>query len=347
MGWGRTLLKIVLVTALVVNVHSTGAIAQTSPRHIPLDDDPTQVATVQTNGQTFIVYEYDNLLPYANGIEVYTGGERVTSPETVDAVFRALARRQATKFEPESRAIERLGQVINRSQSVQATTGDAISALNETLEYRQTLEATTVNNTNAWEIATEASDALEETFGSGVTGPSDARELRNQLMAVRSSARNLESNASRVIGLLQKRQTGQEINRPDLYRRYAGVYTELETLSTQLDSVQPSLLETANASNSVASQTSSNPKMGDEIQRRFTSLGQSLESTGDLLAETGPGFTELRSALPTVATDEKLQSQLTKRWEQRQGAVMKVYATVAEGLVLLVALVIALFETRP
>lgn len=344
MELGSTLLKILLVVILVLNIFSTGAVAQNSPRQILLDDNQTQMATVHTNGQTFIIYEYDNLLPYASGLEVYTGGERVTSAETVDEVFRALARRQATKFEP--RTIERLQRVKNRSESVQRTTGDAISSLNETLAYRETLQETTVNNTTAWDAAIESSDALDQTFASSFSGSSDAGELRNQLMAVRSSARDLESNASRVITLLQQRQAGQEINRSDLYRQYAGVYTELETLKTQLDSIQPTISETANASRMVASQTESVQSKGEEIQRRFTSLGQSLEVAGDQIAQTGPAFTELRTALPAVATDEDFQAQLTKRWKQRQGAVTKVYATVAEGVILSIALVLGLFETR-
>lgn len=346
MEWGSTLLKILVVIILVLNTFSTGAIAQNSPRHVLLDDNPTRMATVHTNSQAFVIYEYDNLLPYASGIEVYTGGERVTSADTVDEVFRALARRQATKFEPESRTIERLQRVMNRSEAVQRATGEAISSLNETLAYRETLQETTVNNTTAWEAAIQSSDALDQSFVSGFSGPSDAGELRNQLMAVRSSARNLETNASRVITLLQQRQAGQEINRSDLYRRYAGVYTELETLKTQLESVQPTILEIANASKMVASQSDSVPSKGEEIQRRFTSLGQSLEVAGNQITQTGPAFTELRTTLPTVATDENYQAQLTKRWKQRQGAATKVYATVAEGVILSVALVLGLFETR-
>lgn len=340
-------LKGLLVLLILLNSVSTVAVAQNQPRQVLFDGDPSELATVHTNGQTYVVYEYDNLLPYASGIEVYTDGERVTAAETVDEVFRALARRRATKFEPEARSIERLRQVIERSQSIQTATTDAITALNETLAYRETLKETTVDNTTAWEAAIETSESLDGTFAKGFTGgAADAGQLRNQLLAIRASAASLESNASRVLSLLQRQQAGEEIDRSDLYRRYAALYAELERLRSQVANSRPALLETANASRAAASEARSLPTVGEEIHRRFAALGDALDRTANGLEESGPALSALRAALPQVATDEAFQRQLTERWKQRKGVLVKIYATLAEGGLLLVALAIASFETR-
>lgn len=339
--------KLILVVVLLVSAVSTGAVAQDQPRHALLDGEPTELATVHTNGQTYVVYAYDNLLPYASGIEVYTDGERVTDAETVDEVFRALARRRATTFEPEARSIERLRRVVTRSRSIQAATTDAITALNETLAYRETLQETAVNDTTAWEAAIDTSESLDGTFARGFSGgAADAGELREQLLAVRASAASLETDAARVVTLLQRQQAGEEINRSDLYRRYAAVYAELERLRSQVASSRSALLETANASRAGASEARSLPTVGEEIHRRFAALGEALDRAASRLAGTGPALADVRTSLPAVATDEAFQRQLTERWKTRQGAVMKIRVTLVEGGILLAALALALLETR-
>ena len=111
----ETALKLVLIVSLILSTGATGASAQTPTRHLLFDTESTEVATVHTNGKAFVVYSQQNLLPYASGIEVYTDGNRVTAPGTVDEVFQALARRKATKFQPEAQTIARLHRVVNLS----------------------------------------------------------------------------------------------------------------------------------------------------------------------------------------------------------------------------------------
>jgi chromosome segregation ATPase len=339
------LLQLVLALVLVCNLFSVAAMAQDAPREVLFDRQQSEMAVVHTNGQTFSVYEYDNILPYASGIEIYSEGERVTSKATADEIFRALARRQATKFDPESRTIQRLRGVIDRSESVQAKTTDAIAALNETLAYRQTLKDTALDNSTAWDVAVDSSEELDEAFTGGIIGPSNAAELRDQLIKLDTSAEGLVTNATRVTGFLQDRQDGREINRSDLYRRYGGIHSELQDLRSRIESVREPLRVTADSSEAVASQVGSLETVGDGIGDRFSSLAGSLRTTERDLAEQRPAITELKTSLPQVATDEDFQKQLTNRWKARKSATTKIYGTVAEVGVVFVAVVIAFFET--
>lgn len=346
MSYRHLILKSLLVLTLLVNALTMGVAAQSQPRQIMLDTEATRIAEVHTNGQAFIVYRVDNALPYASGIEVYSNGERVTSESTVEEVFRALARRKATKFQPERETIAKLRRVIEQSQALQTTTTEAIIALNETLEYRGKLQETTINDSSAWEIATEKSDALDEGFASGFTGSSDAVEVRNQLQVLRASATELEKNATRVITLLEQQQAGEDIDQSDLYRRFASVYSDLETMNQLVSEVGDRTVQLAETSRTAATQVKSVPQVGDNLQERLTSLASSLNETEASLADVGPGMIELREELPKVAADVQFQEKLMKQWNRRQAASMKVYFTIGGSLILLVAGVIAVSENR-
>lgn len=346
MPWRQRVLQLLLVSVLIVNAFSTGVAAQSQPRQILLDTDVRKLAEVHTNGQLFVVYAIENALPYSSGIAVYADGERVTSKATVDDVFRALARRKATKFEPERQTIQRLRRVVERSQAVQAATSVALVDLNRTLQYREELKATPVNQTTAWVVALDRSDALDRAFDSGFSGSSDGAELRNELLVIHRSAAALEANARRVITLLERRQDGQEINQSALYRRYDSIYADLETMNRQLRGLERELSTFANTSRAAGSQVSSVPTVGGELEQRFTMLARALNASADRLADTRRAFVTLQEALPAVAANADFQTQLTQRWKQRLGAVTKVYVSITEGLIFFLAGIIALLETE-
>lgn len=340
----KRILQTVVTIFVIISVVSMGTAAQSVTRHVLFDTGKSELATVHTNGEPYVVYSVQNLLPYASGVEVYANGKRVTSKKTVDAVFRALARRKATKFQPERQTIDRLQRIINRSQTVQRATTESISALNDTLAYRNSLKETAVNDTTAWEAATETSDAVDDAFAGGVVGSSTAKEVRNQLLTLKKSATDLEGNAKRVIQLLRQRQDGEEINRSDLYRRYDALYADLKTIKPKINEVRNRLSTLAKTSASAASQTDTIPSVGDDLQQRFSALEESLTTSANQLSTAGPALAELRADLPQVATDTRYQAHLTNRWKKRQGAPFKVYVTVIEGLVVIAAGAIAKFE---
>ena len=203
-----------------------------------------------------------------------------------------------------------------------------------------------MNGTSAWESAIDRSDALDQAFAGGLMGPAEAKELRAQLLTVRQSAVALEHNASQVITLLDKRQGKGDINRSTLYTRYDAIYADLRSISTKIDRVSSRLTRIAKTSRAAATQAGSLSEVGDDVQRRFTAFADTVSGTAEPLATVGRRLATHRAELPAVATDTEYQSQLTKRWEKRKGAMFKVYVTVAEGVILFVAGAIALFERR-
>lgn len=337
--------KVLVVVSAVTAGMTDPALAQSERRQVVLDTEVTELATVYTNGQTYVVYAYDNLLSYASGIEVYTEGERVTSRAVVDEVFQSLARRQATKFQPEVDTIARLRRVVNRSQTVQSATQGAIDALNQTLTYRQQLKETEVNGTVAWDLVIEESAAIEDSFVAGFRGSFEAQQLRNRLQTIQQSSATLEANAKRVIELLQRRQSGAEINQSDLYRRYDTVSADLKTMKTQVDEARQQLQTVAEDSRMAAKQAGSLPRISPQLETRLTTLADTLHASTRPMRDAGSALVDLRGALPEVTTNAQYQAVLTNRWEKRQNAPLKVFATMGEGFLLMVAAGLAIFES--
>lgn len=342
----QTLLGLTLIFILIMNSVATGVTAQQNTRQLPLDDQPTELATVHTSGDTYIVYEYDNLLPYASGIEVYANGERVKSRETVDEVFQALARRKATKFQPEQQSIQRLHEITDRSNALQAKINKSLASLNETLATKQQLTTTQMNNTTAWEVATDQSTELDRILGASVVGPSDVKTIQQNLLKLRASAQDLESNSKRVASLLEKRQAGQEINQSDLYRRYDAVHADVSDIDRQVDTIRESARQLSVKTETVATKTTAIEPVDTNVSQQFTELSNSLSTTVETLSSSRQNVMESHQALPQVATNRQYQSQLTKRWEERNTSTTSIYFTFAEVAMLIVAVGITVIDQQ-
>lgn len=115
----RTVLGVLLVTAIVI----TGAVplpiaAQGADENrVLLDSGREKIADVSVNGQAYTIYEYENVLPYASGIEVYTNGQRVDVKAEARHVAQVIAWRRAAKG-LDSTDIETLKQIDENAQRI-------------------------------------------------------------------------------------------------------------------------------------------------------------------------------------------------------------------------------------
>ncbi len=92
-------------------------------------------------------------------------------------MFQALARRKATKFQPERTTIERLHDVIDQNNAIESEVNKSIAPINDTIVLKQSLKTTEMNNTTTWKIATDQSTQLDRMLGRSVIGPSEVETL--------------------------------------------------------------------------------------------------------------------------------------------------------------------------
>lgn len=342
----QTILSTTLILLVLLNTAVTGTVAQQDTRQLPLDGQATELATVHTSGETFVIYEYNNILPYASGIEVYRNGERVTSRGTVDEVFQALARRKATKFQPEQATIQRLNDLIEQSNTIEAKANSSLAPINESIALKRNLRATQMNNTTVWKFATDQATQLDRVLGQSVMGPSDIKTLQQKVIKLRSTAKDLETNSKRVITLLEKRQSGQEINQSDLYRRYDAINADLTDISRQVNDIQETMQKLSTTSETISSKTSSMQPVETNVTDHFAALAITLEQTADSLSTVEQSITETQQSLPRVATNQDYQSELTKRWEERRSAKTGIYITFVEVAMVGIAIGLTILEQR-
>lgn len=341
----RSVGRVVLVGIVLGSLLTSPAAAAGPGQNIyPLDRDAERVAAVVVNGQQYVIYRYDNLLPYADGIEVFSGGTRITSEETVDEVFTAYARVEGTTFDQGT--VETLDAVVRHARTVNRTTSATLSALNETLRYARSLKNTTVNDTTAWERAVEVSPAFEELFEEGVTGPADVVDFRTRLMTVRATARQLEAQATTAKTLLERQRNGREVNRSRLFRAYLGTLRTLAEIDEQLTDVNGELPQLAESSRTAASEASSIPTVGSTVQDRLTALATRLEGAREKLSATTADLRSAHSGLPTVSGNERVHDRLLDQWHARRGSGAEIYVTIGEAGLAVVAGVLAMFRVR-
>lgn len=334
-----------LVGFVVASAVPTGAAAQSAQPSVLLDQDATKVATVHVDNRTYDVYRYDNALPYADGLEIVTDGRTVTDAEVADRVFQALARRSGTKFEPVPETISELERVVERSREIQNATDRALAALNRSARVRAQLANETVNGTDAWEVVTERSDALDEAYTGSFVSTPPADSLRTELRTARSAAAAVERDALAVIDLLQAREGTGETNQSALYRRYRQLYNEIGEMEGQLDRTRELMATTAKLSARGARQAADVQEVGAKVEREFSAVASTLNESLSRLEEAGSAVAALQDPLPPVVSDEAYQQRLTEEWNHRRGARFEVLATIGEAGIFVLAGVVALFET--
>lgn len=332
-----------VVTALVVAMTLLGAVpasvtAQGTEGSLLLNQGATEVGAVTVDGERYQVYRYDNTLPYASGVSVYSDGEQVTSAARVRAVLTALAqRRAAAELGPEE--LETLRSVRREARVLANESGRAADALANATGYAVELQSVRVDGTTAWNATVEATPAaaeLNETAGELV--PALRRTERHAGWAV--------ANTTALIDLLERKRNGSEVDPRRLYARYDATLSTLERLSDQEFDIDQ-LSDLAGLSRTVAANASSVPERGDEIAGRFASFADRLgrasnRTTASFEAvEDRAGF---NAPLLTARTEARTQqAEWMEAWETRRYAPRDIYGTLL-GVPL--ALVLALGYVR-
>jgi hypothetical protein len=140
----KTVIAILLAVIIIGSTIPLPVAAQGGESNtLLLDTEQTEVGTVQVEGTTYTVYEQENILPYASGLEVYRNGQRVTDETEAWQAIRKIAwRRAATQLGPADR--ETLRQIDNCIQTINDVVTPTIQALDLVLGAIEELKQTQV-----------------------------------------------------------------------------------------------------------------------------------------------------------------------------------------------------------
>ncbi|MFB6159682.1 MAG: hypothetical protein ABEJ61_00720 [Haloferacaceae archaeon] len=316
---GRTL-GVVAVVVLLVGTVPTGALAQSGPRPVLLNQNTEHVATVTVDGQRYEVYRYDNVVSFASGIDIYANGERVTEESRAQAVVTALAQR---------RAVEELGRDDARrirasARAVNATVGDVSTAAAEidaTLAYVERTKSVRANGTTVYNASVEAAPALTE-FNE------TARATLPALRSLENDSTAYVRNATALADLLQRRRNGSDVDPQRVYDRYEATLTAKYRVSQHFgyDGTTESLAEIAALSDRIAANVSTVPERGQELSRRFATVHEASARAANRTRTLDLSAYELSGAQNRA---DELESAWMEQWRSRRNAASDVYKTVA------------------
>lgn len=308
-----------------------------------LDSDRTRIGNVTVDGTPYVVYRYDNMLPYASGVEVWGPDGRVESTATAEAVVQVLAW-ESSVSQLSAEDIETLRTIQTASQEIESTVTPPLQALNRILELRSELQNVDVGFTtiNVW-------DPLVDQYPQVRAFMDTAEELRNRLQDWKSASQQTNENLETVIRSLERMENGEDVDYAKLGSQFAAAMQGLDELSTESETLASELSSGADTSRQIANDVSgltvSGVQVGDQIARPFESTASTLSQSASEIESFSQTLEDERSELGTVKQEaEHSQEQYMSEYDTRQDATTRVYGTIGGAAVLVVLVLGLLFR---
>lgn len=342
------------------------------PDGVLLDGEVTHIETVEVDGTTYRVYEYENVLPYASGVEVYANGEQVTDVEKATPALRVVAVERALRDEGVEDAdavvseavengddptaafqrvawrraaedldasdIETLRAIRAAAAEIEQDLAPVESAVDRVVNLIDRMKEQEVAGTSLWDAATQASPALQG-FDATVRG------LQDELKGWTEAARAIDENVPEVVDSLERMEAGEDVDYARLSRNFEAAMTGLAQLREKSTELESRLSNAASTSSTIASEVGAAPIIGDDISDGFARLSGALDRGADRVGSFRETVAEQEAALSSVKdTAEETQSSLRSAYESelsslqdeasaRNSAELRVYGTGAAGVI--------------
>ena len=315
-----------------------------SQHKILLDTSTEVVDTVSYAGTSYQIVKYDNILPYAGGIEVFSAdGSQITDPATAKFVLTSTAWKEAAaQLQPSD--INTLSDILKTSEEIHGAVSPVASATSSVigkigwLKDEACVDVPFVGKKCAWDAVTASYPGMSTLEGELVSLNSELREWEKASAKVSNSLPD-------VISGFEGLKAGNEMN-PELETNIQESMSAFGTLQTKTDDMSGRLSDvigTLSGAESAIRSGAGTPIVGDfvaqfadyvgDLNDRVRSLRGDAQSFSRSLSESS---TELSNVLN--AADAKT-NELYGSWESRRNAVMMVYATVG-GIIAVIFVII-------
>lgn len=342
---------ICLASVILVGVIPIPVVAQSDgPNGVLLDSNSEVVATMEVEGSSYTVYQVNNTLPYAGGIEIYADGERVTDPEAIEPVISQVAARRTLSdvdtsvdtagITSESAAREQFRRVswqvaargltaseIQQLRDVSATAeridelvSRPLTVIDTTLTVFQTMKDTGLLGVTVWDVATSAHPSLTQL-------DTVLSALQTELEAWNDGAEQVTNNVQPAIQSLERAQEGEDVDYAEVSSQLQTAATGLEELNAESEQVESRLSTTGQMAGEAANALSSSDVPGRFVQP-ISDLSRQLESSADQINAFRTTLQESRSQLQSVdSTATSKQEELVSEWESERAALKSQWKT--------------------
>lgn len=327
-------------TEIATEAASSEGVGTNAPEsRVFLDTNRTLVGRVTIDGTPYAVYRYENMLPYASGIEVYGPEGRVEDEDRAQAVFTVLAWQQAVS-ELSAEDISTLKDIKETSQRINSIVSPPLNVLNKILQFQNELKQMSFMGTSAWDILADNYPGLEEFFVS-------VRDTKGTLQDWQQASSRTNQNLGDVIRSLEQIQSEEaDPNYEELGTQFAEAMAGLDELSSESDQLAEELSSVSNTASEIASAINSISLLPGELAQPFRAVASTLSTAESEVQSFSDTLQEQRSELGAVRnTAQGTQDSYINAYKTRSGAETKVYGTLG-GLLLALFIIVGLLLRR-
>ena len=346
--------KMVMVLALalmplMISAQSTLDIAN---QHKILLDTNIEVAdTVTYAGSIYHVIKYNNVLPYASGIEIFSSdGTQVTDPKIAKSVLTQTAWKEAAaQISPSD--IDTLREILDTSRKIHDSVAPVASATSfvidkvEWLRSEACVNVPFVGKKCAW-------DAVKAAYPGISTFISELESLNKDLNEWKDASAKVSSTLPEVISGLEDLRAGKEMS-PELQTNIQESMSAFVTLKTKTDDISSRLTDVisilSDAESSLRS-AAGTPVVGgfistfadyvDDLNDKVKSLREDARSFSRSLSEQSTKLSNVMSAA------NKRADELYGSWNSRRNAPIMVYSTLGGIIAVILAILGVLIYKR-
>jgi len=344
----RQEIVIVLVLALVlmplmVSAQSASDIA--NQHKILLDTNIEVIDTVTYAGTIYHVVKYNNILPYASGIEIFSSdGTQVTDPKIAKSVLTQTAWKEAAaQISPSD--IDTLRDILDTSRKIHdsvAPVASATSFVMDKVEWLRTeacIDVPFVGKKCAW-------DAVKAAYPGILTFVSKLESLNKDLNEWKGASAEVSSTLPKAISGLGDLKAGKEMS-PELQTGIQESMSAFGTLKTKTDDISSRLsdvISTLSDAESSIRSAAGTPVVGgfistfadyvDDLNDKVKSLREDARSFSRSLSEQSSKLSNVMSAA------NKTTDELYGSWGSRRNAPIMVYSTLGGIIAVILAILL-------
>ena len=309
-----------------------------------LDTNIEVIDTVIYAGNAYHVVEYDNILPFACGIEIFSAdGTPVTDSDTAKSVLTSVAWKEAAnQLTPSD--IDTLSDILEISQEIHSAVSPVTSATSfvidkvDWLKNEACISITFIGKKCAW-------DAVKVSYPGISMLESELRSLNSELNEWEDASERVSDTLPDVISGFEDLKAGKEMS-PGLQADIQESMSAFGTLKTNTDDMSSKLSDVistlSDAERSIRS-AAGTPVVGDFVSDFADFVGDLNDDVKSLKRDAQSFSSSLSlqsSKLSSVmSAADKKTNELHASWSSRQNVSILVYGTIGGIIAIILAII--------
>lgn len=332
-------------------------------RPLLLDQSRRQIGTVTLDGTTYTAYRYENLLPYASRVSIYSSQGLVTSKQTSRTVMRAIAAKRViqehdlerlnadpARLTSKQSARQRFRKMAWHIASQKTLARQDIGTLRQLESTSETVKNHITPPLNALDFVLEKIDQAKSvgvwqvatTVGPGQSLKAFenlARTTRSELQDWHDATSSVDQQVPVLISSIQKMSNCNSVEYSEVSNQFSKTTEALESFERESAEVRDHLQNAADETGNIAEGVAQWPVLADpfrDLSNGLTNIASEVEAFRKIVHNQRVKLTNTKRRAQSMENrmmDSYIshQNRLYSDWETRKTARNRVNFTLGGG----------------